>query len=147
MMPLFLYIFILYITYIHSIAFIQNIHHPSSFAEVPLHLLIAGQLSGCWAENRTRACRTASRRTTNWATSHLKLSHAAPKIELRRTLKFDLRRTLNRATPHSTQKKSDYHNMGRMPPSTIISCTEHMHPSISLARLGKVSLKFNVFKA
>ncbi len=31
--------------YIHSITFIQYIH-PSSFAEVPLHLLLDGQLSG-----------------------------------------------------------------------------------------------------
>jgi hypothetical protein len=40
----FLFILLLYITYIHSIPFIQYIH-PSSFAEVPLHLLIAGRLS------------------------------------------------------------------------------------------------------
>ncbi len=43
MMPLFLFILILYSTYIHSITFIQYIR-PSSFAVVPLHLLIAGQL-------------------------------------------------------------------------------------------------------
>ncbi len=43
MMPLFLFILILYSKYIHSITFIQYIH-PSSFAVVPLHLLIAGQL-------------------------------------------------------------------------------------------------------
>jgi hypothetical protein len=42
MMPLFLFIFILYITFIHSITFMWYIH-PSSFAEVPLYLLIAGQ--------------------------------------------------------------------------------------------------------
>ncbi len=57
-MPLFLFILI-YITYIQSITFIQYIHL-SSFAEVPLHLLIAGQLSWktsleCRAENRTKA--------------------------------------------------------------------------------------------
>ncbi len=44
-MTLFLFIFILYITYIHSITFIQYIY-PSSLAEVPFHFLIAGQLSG-----------------------------------------------------------------------------------------------------
>ncbi len=32
----------------------------------------------CRAENRTRACLTASRRVANWATPHHKLSHAAP---------------------------------------------------------------------
>jgi hypothetical protein len=41
----FLYICIFYSTYNHSITFIQYIH-PSPFAEVHLHLLIAGQLSG-----------------------------------------------------------------------------------------------------
>jgi hypothetical protein len=45
MMLLFLFICIFYSTYIHSITFIQYIH-PSPFAEVPLHLLIATQLSG-----------------------------------------------------------------------------------------------------
>jgi hypothetical protein len=45
MMLLFLFILIFYSTYNHSITFIQNIH-PSPFAEDPLHLLIAGQLSG-----------------------------------------------------------------------------------------------------
>jgi hypothetical protein len=42
-MPLFLFILIVYSKYIHSIPFIQYIR-PSSFAVVPLHLLIAGQL-------------------------------------------------------------------------------------------------------
>jgi hypothetical protein len=44
-MPLFLFILIFYSTYIHSISFIQYFH-PSLFAKVSLHLLIAGQLSG-----------------------------------------------------------------------------------------------------
>ncbi len=44
-MPLFLLICIFYNTYIYSITFIQYIH-PSPFAKVPFHLLIAGQLSG-----------------------------------------------------------------------------------------------------
>ncbi len=39
------FILIFYGTHIHSITFIQYIH-PSPFAEVPLHLLIAGHLSG-----------------------------------------------------------------------------------------------------
>ncbi len=43
-MPLFSFILILYIRYVHSITCIQYIH-PSSFAEVTLHLIIAGQLS------------------------------------------------------------------------------------------------------
>ncbi len=74
-MPLFLFIFcILRYTYIHLITFIQY-NYPSPFAEVSLHIFIAGQLSGktslwCRAENRTRACLTASRRSINWATPH-----------------------------------------------------------------------------
>jgi hypothetical protein len=57
-MPLFLFIFfcILRYTYIHLITFIQ-FNYPSPFAEVSLHIFIAGQLSGktslwCRAENR-----------------------------------------------------------------------------------------------
>ncbi len=72
---------ILYITYIHSITFIQYID-PSSFAEVLLDHLIAGRLSG------------------------KNLRGAEPRIELgpawqqgRRTT-TELRRTLQRATPH-----------------------------------------------
>jgi hypothetical protein len=75
-------------TYIYSITFIQYIH-PSSFAELPLHLLLAGQLSEknllvSRAGNRTRDCLTPSRRTTNWATPHpteqclIQLSYTAP---------------------------------------------------------------------
>jgi hypothetical protein len=46
MMPFFLFIlYILAHAFSPSIRFIQYIH-PSPFAEVPLHLLIAGQLSG-----------------------------------------------------------------------------------------------------
>jgi hypothetical protein len=61
----------------HSITFIPYIH-PSSFAEVPLHLLNARQLSGknlpkCQAENRTRACLSITRHTTKY-----QLSYAAP---------------------------------------------------------------------
>jgi hypothetical protein len=57
----------------------QSCNHPSLFAEVHLHFLIAGQLSGktslgCRAENRTRSglpySKPKSRRTTNWATPH-----------------------------------------------------------------------------
>ena len=39
----FLFWYLLYITFIHAITFIQYIH-PTSFVEVPLHLLIAGKL-------------------------------------------------------------------------------------------------------
>ncbi len=58
-------------TYIHS----YNHIHPSPFAEASLHFFIACLLSGgtslwCRAENRTRACLTASQRATNWATPH-----------------------------------------------------------------------------
>jgi hypothetical protein len=71
MMPLFLFIFeiLLCIQYIHYITFIQYIH-PSPIAEVPFHVLIAGQLSGrnlrgVPSRDRTRACLAARRRTTN----------------------------------------------------------------------------------
>ncbi len=61
-------------TYIHRITFLQYIY-PSPFAEASLHFFIACLLSGgtslwCRAENRTRACLTARRRATNWATPH-----------------------------------------------------------------------------
>ncbi len=83
-MPLFLFI----------LDFFYNIHkfiqpqyiHPSPFAEASLHILIACVLSGetsLWgrAENRTRACLTASRRAANWAMPpHSQLSHAAPQL-------------------------------------------------------------------
>jgi hypothetical protein len=70
MATLFVYfdIFTVYM-HIHSITFIQYTN-PQPFAEVPLHRLIAGQLSGynlllgCLAENRTRACHTSSRCST-----------------------------------------------------------------------------------
>ncbi len=67
-------ILILYVTLIHSITFIQYIH-PSSCAEVPLQLLIAGQLRGknlpgVPSRESNSGCLTASRRTTNWATPH-----------------------------------------------------------------------------
>ncbi len=67
---LFVYFSYLFTMYIHSlITFIQHIF-PSPFAEVSLHIFIALKLSGkaslwCRAENRTRACLTASRRSTN----------------------------------------------------------------------------------
>ncbi len=76
-MPLFLVYFSYFITYTHtffSITFTQYIY-PSPFAGASLHLLIACKLSRktslwCRAENRTRACLTASRRATNRATLH-----------------------------------------------------------------------------
>ncbi len=48
MMPLFLFILIFYSTYcVHSFHHIHTIHSSRrQFTEVPLHLLIAGQLSG-----------------------------------------------------------------------------------------------------
>ncbi len=69
---------ILRYTYIHLMTFIQHIC-PSPFAEVSLHLFIALKLSGktslwCRVENRTRACLTASRRSTNWAPPHHKVT-------------------------------------------------------------------------
>ncbi len=68
------FIFYNILTYIHTITFIQDIY-PSPFAEASLHFFIACLLSGgtslwCRAENQTRACLTASRRATNWATPH-----------------------------------------------------------------------------
>ncbi len=70
MMPLFLFIFLIFYNthtyrYNHTITFIHYIY-PSPFAEASLHFFIACLLSGgtslwCRAENRTRACLTASR--------------------------------------------------------------------------------------
>ncbi len=87
-----LFILIFYSTYIHSITFIQDIY-TSPFAEVSLHLLIAGQLSGKTlseliielgpAIQQANARPTELRRTLYWATPH--------PTELRRTL-TDLRR-------------------------------------------------------
>ncbi len=119
-MPLFLFIFcILRYTYIHLITFIQYIY-PSPFAEVYLHIFIAGQLSGktslwCRAENRTRACLTARRRSTNWATPHhaeqRRTIWATPHhAEQRRTI-TEQRRTILRnaapcwATPHHAEQR------------------------------------------
>ncbi len=69
-MPLFLCIFIILLQYIHS----YN-HLLITFAEALLHIFIAagsvgGTSLGCRAEIRTRACLTASQRTTNWAALH-----------------------------------------------------------------------------
>ncbi len=55
----------------------------------------------CRAENRTRACLTASRRATNWATQH-HVSHAAP-CEPRRTIW---------ATPHHVSHAAPYEPRG-----------------------------------
>ncbi len=89
-MPLFLFIFDIFIAYIHSITFIQYIY-PSPFAEASLHFLIACLLSGetppCGGKPRIElgpalqqadALPTEPRRTMNWATPHHELSHAAP---------------------------------------------------------------------
>ncbi len=58
------------------------------FDEVSLHLPIAGRLSEkTRAENRTRTCLTASRRTTNWATT--------PRSILRHAATYEPHRTLN----------------------------------------------------
>jgi len=63
LMPLFLYIFLFLLQYIHS----YN-HSLITFAEALLHIFIAagsvgGTSLGCRAEIRTRACLTASQRT------------------------------------------------------------------------------------
>ncbi len=61
--------FLYFTIYIHSFNNIHTIH--LSFAEVYLHIFIAVSSVGkppCGAENQTRACLTASRRSTNWAT-------------------------------------------------------------------------------
>ncbi len=72
-MPLFLK-FIIFLTFIHTIQ--SHSVHPSPFAEArllesSLRLRSArGASMGCRTEIRTRACLTASRRTTNWAAPH-----------------------------------------------------------------------------
>ncbi len=77
-------------TFIHLITFIQYIY-PSPFAEASLHFLIACLLSGetpPWAAEarielgpalqQADALPTEPRRTLNWATPHIQLSHAPP---------------------------------------------------------------------
>ena len=103
-MPLFLYIFFIFLLhYIHS----YN-HSLITFAEALLHIFIAagsvgGTSLGCRDEIRTRACLTASQRTTIWATLHPSvlcctlLNYAAPfwamlhPSELRCTLIFSIK--------------------------------------------------------
>jgi hypothetical protein len=72
---LFVYFDIYISQYIHSITFIQYIH-PSPFAEVPLHLLIAGLLSGKnlpWVPSPELNSRLPYSKST-----HYQLSYAAP---------------------------------------------------------------------
>ncbi len=78
----FLFIFHIFITYIHSFnhihynTFIRR-HSPGLLSISSSLVSSVGKTSmWSWAENRTRACLTASRRATNWAKPH-HLSHAA----------------------------------------------------------------------
>ncbi len=99
---------------VHTVHSFYNIY---TFAETPLHFVIAGQFIRCRAENRTRASLTSSRRTTNWATQHpteLRASYwATPHpTELHRPCgatphPTELRCTL-RATPHPLSYASPY---------------------------------------
>ncbi len=94
-------------TYIHTITFIQYIY-PSPFAEASLHFFIACLLSGgtslwCRAENRTRACLTASRRATNSATPHHANSATPHHTQPRRTILSHA--APYSATPHHTQPR------------------------------------------
>jgi hypothetical protein len=80
MMPLFLFIFHIFITYIHT--FIQYIY-PSPFAEASLHFFIASMLSG-------KHLPVVPSRESNSGLPYSKptryqLSHAAPSTEPRRT--------------------------------------------------------------
>jgi hypothetical protein len=68
MIPLF---FILYITFIHSILFIQCIH-PSTLTEVSFYLLFAGQLSGKIIQSRIELWPAVKQADA------LPMSHAAP---------------------------------------------------------------------
>jgi hypothetical protein len=108
-MPLFLFILNLYVTYIHSFTFLQYIH-PSSFAEVSLHLLIAGQLSGKnlpGVPSRESNSGLPSSKPTHRQLSYVAPSWATPHPrELRRTLKsyaapFEPRRTLVSYAPET----------------------------------------------
>ncbi len=83
MIPLSLFILILYITFIHSITFIQYCTFILSISSL-LGSSVGKTSLGCRSENRTRAWLTASRRTTNWAAPQPE-SHFSP-LELRRTL-------------------------------------------------------------
>ncbi len=77
----FLFIFIFFIKYIHSFnhnTFIRR--HSLKPLSVSSSLVCSVGKTSLWcrAENRTRACLTASRRAANWTTPHHKLNHAAP---------------------------------------------------------------------
>jgi hypothetical protein len=78
---LFWILILFYSTYIHSITFIQYIY-PTSFAEVPLHLLIAGQLSGKnlpWgAEQRIELGPAIQQADALYQLSYAALSWASP---------------------------------------------------------------------
>ncbi len=71
-----LFILIFFSTYIFSITFIQYCtfirRHSLKFLSISSSLVSSVRKTslGCRVENRTRACLTASRRTTNWATPH-----------------------------------------------------------------------------
>jgi hypothetical protein len=74
-----------FLTFIHTIQ--SHSVHPSPFAEARLletssRLRSAtGASMGCRDEIRTRACLTASRRTTNWAAPHPNWSAPHPNEE------------------------------------------------------------------
>ncbi len=92
-MPLFLFIFHIFITYIQSSNHIHSIHSPSPLSISSLPVSSVGQNSlWCRAENRTRACLPASRRATNCATPH----HTVP----RRTITVPRRTMLCHAAPY-----------------------------------------------
>ncbi len=96
MMARCLFIFHIFITFIHSITFIKYID-PSPFAGVSLHLFIARKLSGKYLpvvpRRESNSCLPYSKPTC------YQLSYAAPWTEPRRTI-TELRRTMNWATPH-----------------------------------------------
>ncbi len=107
-----LFILIFYSTYIHSITFIQYIY-PLPFAEVSLHLLIAGQLSG-----------------NNLSEPIIELGPAIQQADARPT---ELRRTLYWATPHPTELRRTLTELRRTLPSYKM---ERFH---KVANLGKAT--------
>jgi len=72
----FIYYLFFFLIFIFQLQTIHSYNHPLiTFAEALLHIFIAagsvgGTSLGCRAEIRTRACLTASQRTTNWAALH-----------------------------------------------------------------------------
>jgi len=142
-MPLFLFIFHIFIAYIHLFDHIHTIHLSVAICRglsPSPHRFISsvGRPSlWCRAENRTRACLTASRRATNWATPHHKSTvkcHWCIFFKISKTFLF-LRFWLDFFTQCTykhlkTDYEQKYLDFGpkvplRSPPQYIVQCIQY----------------------